>query len=69
MKSVRLPNMDPITLEVIRNRLESIVREMAEVTLRTARSAVVYTGRDFSGYESWCNTHFFLVKKVLYPAI
>ena len=39
---------DPISREVIRNRLESIVREMAEVTLRTARSAVVYTGRDFS---------------------
>lgn len=48
MKSVRLRTIDPITLEVIRNRLESIVREMAEVTLRTARSAVVYTGRDFS---------------------
>lgn len=42
------PNIDPVTLEVIRNRLESIVREMGDITLRTARSAVVYSGRDFS---------------------
>ncbi|MEE9198502.1 MAG: hydantoinase B/oxoprolinase family protein, partial [Dehalococcoidia bacterium] len=40
--------IDPITLEVIRNRLDSIVREMGDITLRTARSAVVYKGRDFS---------------------
>ena len=40
--------IDPITLEVIRNRLDSIVREMGDITLRTARSAVVYVGRDFS---------------------
>ena len=42
------PGIDPVTLEVIRNRLESIVREMGDITLRTARSAVVYSGRDFS---------------------
>lgn len=42
------PDIDPVTLEVIRNRLESIVREMGDITLRTARSAVVYIGRDFS---------------------
>jgi N-methylhydantoinase B len=41
-------DIDPITLEVIRNRLESVVREMGEITLRTARSAVIHTGRDFS---------------------
>lgn len=41
-------NIDLITLEVIRNRLESIVREMADITLRTARSSVVYNSRDFS---------------------
>ena len=40
--------IDPITLEVVRNRLESIVREMADITLRTARSSVVYNSRDFS---------------------
>ncbi len=39
---------DPITLEVIQNRIDSIVREMANITLRTARSAVVHSGRDFS---------------------
>ena len=42
------PDIDPVTLEVVRNRLDSIVREMADITLRTARSAVVYAGRDFS---------------------
>ena len=40
--------IDPVTLEVIRNRMDSIVREMGDITLRTARSAVVYAGRDFS---------------------
>ena len=40
--------IDPVTLEVVRNRLESIVREMADITLRTARSSVVYNSRDFS---------------------
>ena len=40
--------IDPITLEVVRNRLESVVREMADITLRTARSSVVYNSRDFS---------------------
>lgn len=39
---------DPITLEVIHNRLESISREMSNITLRTARSSVVHSGRDFS---------------------
>ena len=42
------PDISPVTLEVVRNRLESIVREMADITLRTARSAVIYAGRDFS---------------------
>ena len=42
------PEIDPVTLEVVRNRLDSIVREMGDITLRTARSAVVYAGRDFS---------------------
>ena len=40
--------VDHITLEVVRNRLESIVREMGEVILRTARSSVAHHGRDFS---------------------
>ena len=39
---------DPITIEVVRNRLESVVREMGEVILRTSRSSVVHHGRDFS---------------------
>lgn len=42
------PGIDPVTLEVVRNRLESIIREMGDITLRAARSAVVYSGRDFS---------------------
>jgi len=39
---------DPVTLEVIANRLDSIVGEMANITVRTARSSVVASGRDFS---------------------
>ena len=39
---------DPITLEVVRNRLESVLREMESITLRTARSPVVYNGKDLS---------------------
>jgi N-methylhydantoinase B len=39
---------DPITLEVVENRLDSIVREMSNITQRTARSAVVHSGKDFS---------------------
>ena len=39
---------DSITVEVVRNRLESIVREMGEVILRTSRSSVAHHGRDFS---------------------
>lgn len=39
---------DAITLEVIQHRLDSVVREMANITMRTARSAVVHSGRDFS---------------------
>lgn len=46
--SLRAGDVDPITSEVVRNRLESAVREMANITLRTARSAVVAAGRDFS---------------------
>ena len=48
MTTTARPGIDPITLEVIRNRVDSIVREMGDITLRTARSAVVYVGRDFS---------------------
>ena len=40
--------IDPITLEVVRNRSESIVREMGDIILRTARSSVAHHGRDFS---------------------
>ncbi len=41
-------DIDSITVEVVRNRLESIVREMGEVILRTSRSSVAHHGRDFS---------------------
>ena len=41
-------DIDPVTLEVVRNRLDSIVREMGDVILRTARSSVAHHGRDFS---------------------
>lgn len=40
--------MDPILLAVMSNRFESIVREMTNTLLRSGRSAVLNTARDFS---------------------
>ncbi|QOF75502.1 hydantoinase B/oxoprolinase family protein (plasmid) [Aminobacter sp. SR38] len=40
--------LDPITLSVMANRLDSIVREMSNTLLRSARSAVINVARDFS---------------------
>jgi N-methylhydantoinase B len=40
--------LDPITRQVIANRLESIPREMAQIVQRTARSTVIVHGKDFS---------------------
>jgi N-methylhydantoinase B len=40
--------IDPITFEVVRNRIESTLREMEAITIRTSRSSVIYSGRDFS---------------------
>ena len=43
-----MSSIDPITLAVIANRLDSIVREMENTLLRTGRSAVLNMARDFS---------------------
>ncbi|MBI4608745.1 MAG: hydantoinase B/oxoprolinase family protein [Candidatus Rokubacteria bacterium] len=40
--------IDPITLEVIREALSSIVREMRVNLVRTAYSSILYEGEDFS---------------------
>lgn len=40
--------LDTITLSVMANRLDSIVREMSNTLLRAARSAVINVARDFS---------------------
>jgi len=39
---------DPVLLAVIANRLDSVVREMTNTLLRTGRSAILNTARDFS---------------------
>jgi N-methylhydantoinase B len=39
---------DPITLEVVREALSSIVREMRVTLVRTAYSSILYEGEDFS---------------------
>jgi N-methylhydantoinase B len=39
---------DPVLAAVLANRFESIVREMTNTVLKTARSAVISSGRDFS---------------------
>ena len=44
----RMSGVDPVTLAVIANRLDSIVREMENTLLRTGRSAVLNMARDFS---------------------
>ena len=41
-------NIDPVKVSVIMNRLNTIAKEMAEVTLKTARSAVFNQAHDFS---------------------
>ena len=40
--------VDPITRQVIANRLESIPQEMAQIVMRTARSPIIVGGKDFS---------------------
>ncbi len=40
--------VDPVTLEVVRMRLEAIVEEMGATMLRTAHSTIFYESRDFS---------------------
>ena len=40
--------LDPVTLAVMANRLDAILREMSSIILRTARSAVIGQSRDFS---------------------
>jgi len=39
---------DPVLAAVLANRLDAIVREMTNTLLRSARSALINTGRDFS---------------------
>src|SRR2546422_9951209 len=40
--------LDPITLEVVRNRLQHLTREMAAAIIKTAVSPVISEARDFS---------------------
>ncbi|MBI2468187.1 MAG: hydantoinase B/oxoprolinase family protein, partial [Candidatus Rokubacteria bacterium] len=40
--------VDPITISVIRHRLEAIVQEMGEAMLRTSYSQILTSSRDFS---------------------
>ena len=40
--------LDPITVSVLANRFDAIVREMSNTLLRAARSAVIASARDFS---------------------
>ncbi len=39
---------DPVLAAILANRFEAIVREMTNTVLKTARSAVISSGRDFS---------------------
>ena len=46
--TARTGRVDPITLEVVREALSSIVREMRITLVRTAYSSILYEGEDFS---------------------
>ena len=37
----RRPRLDPVTLSVIANRVDAIVREMSNALLKSARSTVI----------------------------
>lgn len=43
-----MPDIDPITLEIVIQRLISVVREMRAAVFRTARSVAIYEAKDFS---------------------
>jgi N-methylhydantoinase B len=47
MRGDTLP-LDPVLMSVMANRLDGIVREMTNTLLRSARSAVISSARDFS---------------------
>ena len=44
----RASDLDPVTVSVISNRVDAIVREMSNTLLRSARSTVIVSARDFS---------------------
>jgi N-methylhydantoinase B len=46
--AVQKSQIDPVVTAILANRVESIVREMMNTVLRTARSAVINSARDFS---------------------
>ena len=48
VRELAVSSFDPVTLAVVANRLDSIVREMENTLLRTGRSAVLNMARDFS---------------------
>ena len=43
-----MANVDPITLEIVRARLDGIVREMEVAVFRTGYSTIVRESHDFS---------------------
>ena len=49
-------SVDPFTLEICRNRLDSIVQEMATALIKTSSSPTTTETKDFS--------HLFLITKV-----
>ena len=44
---MRTDAFDPITLEVLRNRLEAIAQEMQDALVRSAYSNIIKEGHDF----------------------
>lgn len=48
MKTNEKPGFDPFLTAIIANRIEGIIREMTNTMLRSARSTVINSARDFS---------------------
>tara|TARA_B110000259_G_scaffold185051_1_gene233328 strand:+ start:8114 stop:9907 length:1794 start_codon:yes stop_codon:yes gene_type:complete len=47
-KNYKIKSIDPVLMSVLANRMDGIIREMTHTILKTARSGVINSARDFS---------------------
>src|ERR1700722_10663749 len=58
-KGTETAALDPVTLAVMANRIDGIVREMSNTLQRAGRSAVINSARDFSCAITTADNHLF----------